>query len=306
MSIIKFIKKTIGIDSFDENLFYIHPQFDFAYKFSQGLCPFTINKKSGYIDYEGNVVISPTFHHTNIFTEDGLALVSFGHDLKYKHGYINKSGDFVIPPIFDFAYNFRNGYARVELNGVYTNVDKSGNYINDHDLPIDAYHTFSENLAKVHISDKNCYGFVDKFGKIQIILNDEIEEVDNFRNGLARAKFRGKYGYINKSGEFVINPKFSYAEQFNNGLALVYNSENGRRGFIDISGKIVIPAKYHAACDFSDGWAEVRCGDKWGYIDTRGDFIVDPCFEHTIEASEGYCAVQYKGRFGLIRQTDFM
>lgn len=306
MNIIKFLKKIVGIDSFDKSLFHISPQFDFAYKFSQGLCPVTINKKGGYIDCDGNIAISPMFLHNGIFTEDGLAIAASGYGLNYKFGYINKSGDFIIPPIFDSVNNFKNGYARVVLDGVNINVDKNGNYISDGDLPLDVYHAFSEDLAKIHISDKNCYGFLNQSGGIQLILGNEIEEVNNFKNGLALAKVKGRYGYINKSGEFVINPKFGYAKDFNNGLAVVSKSKNGRRGFIDSSGQIVVPAKYYAASDFSDGWAEVRRGDKWGYINTRGDFVVDPYFEFTTEASEGYCAVQYNGRFGFIKQTDFM
>ncbi|MGI8583069.1 MAG: WG repeat-containing protein [Chitinophagaceae bacterium] len=42
------------------------------------------------------------------------------------------------------------------------------------------------------------YGYIDKSEKIIIPL--KYEAADDFSNGLARVRFKGKYGYINKQG----------------------------------------------------------------------------------------------------------
>lgn len=181
-----------------------------------------------------------------------------------KYGYINNLGKLIIKPQFDAADDF------------------------------------TDDLAKIKISDK--YGFIDKTGKI--IIKPELEDVNHFSEGLAVVKILGKYGFINKKGEVVIDPQFDEANNFSDGFARVSenygavikkteSSETRRKkeGYIDKSGKYLIAFNSaHITADlddFSEGLAVVRVNNKYGYINKRGEKIIQPQFSYAWPFHEG-------------------
>ncbi len=50
----------------------------------------------------------------------------------------------------------------------------------------------------------------------------------------------------------------------------------GRYGFIDSIGYIRIAARYQQASDFENGYSVVKAGGKWGVIDRRENFVIQP------------------------------
>lgn len=46
---------------------------------------------------------------------------------------------------------------------------------------------------------------------------------------------------------------------------------NGKYGAIDEQGNEIVPYIYDEIWDFSEGFAVAKIGDKWGYIDTKGN-----------------------------------
>ena len=68
------------------------------------LIPVSRDKKFGYMDQTGRMVIHPRFDGVGEFSE-GLAHVLIGG----KTGYIDESGKMVIPPQFDLATGFSEG-----------------------------------------------------------------------------------------------------------------------------------------------------------------------------------------------------
>lgn len=90
------------------------------------------NGKYGYINREGEVVISYQYSATRPF-KDGLALVK---NMEGKYGYINPAGDTVIPFKFTAAGDFYQGRARVSekknRDGAWDTdhqIDKQGNKV---------------------------------------------------------------------------------------------------------------------------------------------------------------------------------
>src|SRR2546428_11275103 len=70
------------------------------------------DRKWGYIDKTGKMIIQPQFEDIRFFSE-GLACVTV--DGK-KYGYIDKTGSFVITPQYDAALSFSNGRAAVQID----------------------------------------------------------------------------------------------------------------------------------------------------------------------------------------------
>lgn len=96
----------------------------------------------GYIDPGGKLVIEARFLQARPFSE-GLAAVKDGVG---RAGYLKRDGRWAIPPaFFEEADDFREGRARVRINGFHGYIDSSGSLL----IPA-RYHrasTFSEGLA---------------------------------------------------------------------------------------------------------------------------------------------------------------
>ncbi|WP_235596447.1 WG repeat-containing protein, partial [Leptospira weilii] len=63
-------------------------------------------------------------------------------------------------------------------------------------------------------------------------------------------------------------------------------------GYIDKTGKFIIPSQFDNAHSFSEGLAAVQIGKKWGFIDKTGNFVIPPQFYNANSFSEGLAAVQ--------------
>jgi hypothetical protein len=88
-----------------------------------------------------------------------------------------------------------------------------------------------------------------------------------------------KWGGIDKSGKLIINPQF-------NGNYL----ESSEARFIsDIIDRDI------GRVTFSEGLASVRIGDKSGYIDLSGQFVINPQFDLAFPFIDGLALVA-KGR----------
>jgi hypothetical protein len=78
--------------------------------------------KFGYIDTTGKLVIKLKYDFAKEF-HNGLA----GVEIKNKWGYINRKGELVIPPIYDeYAPDFENNIAKVKRNGKEFYIDTRG------------------------------------------------------------------------------------------------------------------------------------------------------------------------------------
>lgn len=79
--------------------------------------------------------------------------------------------------------------------------------------------------------------------------------------------------------------------------------QNGKWGYINRKGEVVIQPQFAQAWFFSEGLA-VACIDdfKCGYIDQTGKFAINPQFRRAFRFSEGLAAVD-QGRWGYIDKT---
>lgn len=109
----------------------------------------------GYIDKSGKTVISFGSSHFGSgwdgdFSE-GLAIARLNGE-NGELGYINKIGKEVISYKYDYAYDFSEGLASVELNGKYGYIDKTGKEIIPFEL--ENAKSFNEGLALVTFQGK--------------------------------------------------------------------------------------------------------------------------------------------------------
>lgn len=152
--------------------------------------------KWGYIDRDGEFVITPEFHGAGDFHE-GLAAVK----IDWARGYIDKEGKMVITPRFEKAGDFYGGVAKVVMDGEEHYIDREGNFT---DPPADGLREYpasrpDEELLSLYF------------------------EAGPYSEHLARVQKTagGKWGFINEEGKYAIKPRFRQAGDFHEGLARV-------------------------------------------------------------------------------------
>jgi hypothetical protein len=74
-------------------------------------------------------------------------------------------------------------------------------------------------------------------------------------------------------------------------------------GYIDKAGKYVISPQFDDANRFSDGLAPVKLGGKYGYIDKTGKYVINAQFDFAGLFSDGIAPVELGGKWGFIDKT---
>jgi hypothetical protein len=172
---------------------------------------------------------------------------------------------------------------------------------------------FSEGLATAILQGR--YGYINERGDVAIA--PQFETAMTFSEGLAAASENQTWGYIDTDGNWAIEPQFSHASSFSDGLARV--TLDGTMGFIDKTGEMAISltpklaqevwvedteAISIYASDFSDGLAKVTVnGNRYGFIDTDGNWAIAPQPNYVYEFSEGLASIKIEGKYGYIDKT---
>ncbi len=310
--------------------YQIEPQFELmGYgSFYEGMAIFQQDRKSGYIDTNGQLVVPQIYQYAYHFSE-GLAVVG-KTDIQW--GFIDKEGNEVIPCDYTWASGFSEGLAPVQMNDKWGYVDKTGEL----SIPIiyDWVGGFSDGLAPVveNMNEINTSSFIDKTGNAVIknltmspeIRNKSLSDSDilgwiplnSFYEELAavhvyflapgtqtfgKPNVVSRLCFIDKSGEIVIltgyNPTI-HDIRFSEGLAYVRNDYGV--GYINKKGEEVIPCQYIYAWGFSEGLARAQKGDKWGYIDKDGNEVIPFIYDSAEEFQEGLACVRLGDKNGFI------
>ncbi len=232
-----------------------------------------------YIDKKGNLLYQwqelPDDYHVAL--RDG------------KFGFIDKNNHIVIPPKFDYAYDFHNGLAKVEINGKWGYINRKGQLVTQLFDKISDFN--DQGLAIAQNNGK--YALVSRSGKV---ISKWYDKIYQFHDGLARVKLDGKYAFVNTKGA-QITGWFDDAGDFAYGFARV--KLNGKWGFINAEGKLVIKPQFDWATDFIGGMAKVEKDGKFALIGTKGQLITD-WYDRIFFFSEERAVVMKNGKWGYI------
>jgi hypothetical protein len=251
------------------------------------------HKRWTYLSKKGTL-ISSTFEEAKPFAE-GLAVVKEGG----KYGVIDKTGTFVVMPTFDDSLErFEEGRLGLKLQKRWQFIDHAGrvaiakSFLNV--LP------FREGLAPIKLDDGQ-WTFIDQNG---LELKRRFGNAVHFQDGLALVRPLGSTDghdeFIDKTGQTVLDTRKLHVTGptsflpievhtfplFFEGLVSASQRQldgSLHRGFVDKSGTVAIPFNFvDGGTIFSEGVSAVAIaegsGEKWGFIDKRGSWVIKPIY----------------------------
>lgn len=274
----------------------IEPQFKDVSNFSEGLAAFKSvhDGRWGYVNQNGDIVVEPVFDSASPFF-DGRAIV-----IKGQQGVIDKAGNLVVDPVQKRITKFSRNRAFILVGNNWKLIDDQGDYVTQNSFK--QVGTFREGLAPFHgfNNDYSISGYINTDGETEILLEDEISvNIDGLagffhqralvykhRLNLFDWNFGGPdsarqraYGLINPQGEIAVKPQYDYIDIQSECLAVVLIGD--RYGATDLNGNVLIPLTFSYIGDFSEGLAiaQRRGNGKYGYINSRGKFVIKPMQE---------------------------
>lgn len=273
----------------------------------------------GYLNWQGNYVIAPTYLQGRGFSEDLAAvqvMVSrkeadsrLGIEKEYddpweeedvelvpRYGYVNRNGDFVIPPTYEDAYGFSEGYAAVQLpSGYWGFIDTTGTVVLE-----DGYtwaHDVKDGCAIVERNGE--FGVVDMEGNVLLAF------IFNSIGGgdlLYPVRVNKLYGLMDTQGNLVQTYLYDNMGYYQEELALA--ERNGKWGYVDNLGSLVIPTDADQAFHFQDGLAWVRHEGNCYYIDTHGRAVLEMgSLSEVTSFSDGYARGKSGHFYGFFDKT---
>ncbi len=248
---------------------------DFIGSFNEGVAPFTLENKWGFIDIEGKVIIEPKYVYgfDTPFCNNGMILLN--NPEKDAWGYFDNKGKLIVDFTFYSASPFHDTLAASYDNTDHPHwrfINKKGEVVVKEFKNWHSYSTIlKEGRARYNFDFK--YGYVNEKG-ISVIEN-KYEDVRDFSEGLAAVKLNDKWGFIDKEGKVIIDFKFTNEPQsFSDGRTFV-QGQNFLFALMDNTGKIIVDPKYKTVFPFNEGFAPVSYINEkgktvWEIIDING------------------------------------
>lgn len=122
-------------------------------------------------------------------------------------------------------------------------------------------------------------GFIDKSGKVILppIYDSKYTNYYGFKYGVSWVRYPFSEGFklINKNGEVLTNTLFSSVGNFKDSLCAVFVDD--AMGFVNTKGELVIECKYFGAQEFSEGLVcvkELKENSAYGFLNENGDVII--------------------------------
>lgn len=164
--------------------------------------------------------------------------------------------------------------------------------------------TYTKEGKKFHIVvNEGKWGIINE--KNQIVLPFRYDHIDLLGGRDIVMVHKNKLiGFLNlNTARIIVEPKYKSASRFYaDGFAIVQDAQTRKWGVIDQLGNMVIPATFEVIGNespynnnalFNDGLVPARKGDKWGYINKTGQWVIEPSF---------YYAKSFNNKTGTVQK----
>ena len=140
------------------------------------------------------------------------------------------------------------------------------------------------------------WGFIDEKGNV--IIAPKFEDAEEYSEGLAVVKIKGKYGYTDKTGKLIISSDYDEAFPFHEGHAIVELKD--KLGMINRNGEFIIPPRYEDLGRLEGGFTYFLLDSLYGYFDSKGIERIKPKYTDANNFEGGRAIISINGYYGLI------
>ncbi len=292
-------------------------QFSRASSFCEGRAQVQVKKRIKYVNAQGDFLDMGAVKKIGSFTK-GAATVK---KTKKYSGVVDTLGTYIVSARYDKIIQvIPNECAIVQKKKKFALIQVGTNEkLTKFDYT--KMYACSENMIRFQ-KDK-LYGFLNVKG--EEVIPAQFASAADFHNGLALAKLNKRFGYINTKGEFVINEQFAQAGDFCNGIAyvkkgkqqfcinkenkilyeikdfnitsrnddtiMVAQNENKQYFFLSISGYRLYNKTFEDAKLFAGNYALVKENGKWGAINRKGNYVLQPTYYQMSNFAENHAVV---------------
>ncbi len=226
-----------------------------------------VDKKFGFIDKQGKIVIPPQFDAVEDFSEGRARIYTAG-----KVGYIDLQGKIIIEPKYVTGGDFKNQRAVVLDGSQYMVIDPSGKVVAR--VPFRVLGDFHQDMVRLQKS-----GATDASGRREPTT----------------------YGYMNRDGQVIIPPQYLPASDFPDDGGLAVGGVNHEWHYFDTTGKVIFrvpqPARLEGFTTFQSGLLRMKEGFLWGYKDARGEWKIKPKYDDASDFKNGIARVELGGKW---------
>lgn len=257
-------------------------QWTYAGDFSEGLARVLDEKKSGFIDTDGNLALSlPEGWYTRDAFHEGLALVENDQGL---FGFIDHTGTLAIPCQWGKAESFSEGVARVWEDGKCGFIDTAGKIV----TPCQWKNARAAQGGYIIIQDfSGRWGILDLAGTLTVpCVYTEINFIEQGVFCMADViDGHTLYGLIRGDGTVLCPCRWSLVSFFSDdglievtlepdGMADsdVWNVQKTTCGFITLSGEIAVPCEYDIGY-YSNGYFTLIRDGYLTILDREGNIL---------------------------------
>ena len=285
--------------------------FDEARIFSFGLAAVKRNKKWGFIDEKGKLVIPMIYDEVDSFNQNNLSSVSKNG----KFGFINKKGVEIIPIIYEMVKSEQlDDLVIVRKNYKWAFFDNKGKQLSDflyNDVQIarkgDKTTFFENGPASVKKNGKYSYLHKDLKPAFSNLVFDSATSFDSNRNAIVMNK--GKFGIIKNDGEIAVPLQYDLIENFNsngNPNPQFYNFKKGNIYGLWSKNLMIIGESREEFYDqtYSNQIAYISFKNlkgKYGLVNKDGVEKIPFEYDESLNFSGGSFSIGKKNnRFGII------
>ncbi|MCL2815240.1 MAG: WG repeat-containing protein [Oscillospiraceae bacterium] len=213
---------------------------------------------------------------TGFFCEGLGRIYKYDEDGNRKTGFIDKNGNVVVPlGYYDMISDFNGTLAYVEIynqGGAY--IDKTGKLVTPFGYYADQWseHFYAPAFEGMTIALQKDGGFVFLDEKGSVI--GPYSEINPFSYGLAYVNSENIHGFIDKKGNLIIpTGDYDSVRKFYDGLSCV--TKDNKSGYIDTNGEFVVPLIYDSVMDFNEGLAVGQKDGKWVILEIADYSLAD-------------------------------
>ena len=334
----------------------IAPQYDGAGTFEAGLAPVKVGDFWGLVDRTGKMIVEPRFVNLRpgrdglhplqessgfwrFLGSDGEASTwSTYHDVQtYKHGWtsvkprsdeawliIDVNGRPLSSTGFDEVIDWDPPFAIVrdagDLSVVHIGDFGYVNPVEQFDLPAFTNATQLSGMTGSYLIattpdgmallDIRSYGFRPELGLNNVIFTSVCCDIRYFKTlsppsegYVAGQALDGNWGFYHlATSRMVWAGRFDELRSFSEGYAAV--KRDGKWGYINRRGEVVVQPIYDRAYDFHDGFAVIRQGDLRGFLTIDPDRgiieFIAPQYQDVFRFREGLAPVKQGNKWGFV------